>query len=86
MGAFSDQDLKELVQLAGVIKRAYFKELNAGEIVAINKAIKWMETLHEKIETAQKAVAFFADENLKQAQLIAELDAKLKEPVKRAKK
>ncbi len=86
MGAFNKQDLKELVQLAGAFKRAHFKEVSPGEVVAIANALTFISTLAEKIELSIKQVDFNAAELLKSNQLVAELDAKLKEPVKKAKK
>lgn len=86
MSAFSSEDLKKLVQLSGAIKRAHFKELSPGEVVAISNALTWMAELGEKIELTMKQAEFHAQEIMRCNMLIAELDAKLKLPVKKAKK
>lgn len=86
MSAFNEQDLKDLGQLAGAVKRAHFKDLTPGEIVGIAKAFEFMASLGQKIERNIKYLEFIEGAREQDQAIIAELNAKLIEPVKKAKK
>lgn len=49
MGAFNNEDLKQLEQLFGVVKRAHFKELSASETLTVALSIQFLGSLKEKL-------------------------------------
>lgn len=79
MSAFDKEDLGKLAQLVGAIKRAHFEKLTVTEIMGVNNAFLWMNSLGEKIQTAINESELVVEELAKRDKLILELDEKLKE-------
>lgn len=83
MGTFQDSDLKQLVQLIALLKRAHFKEMTAPEAMTVTNVIHWVSSLKNKMELdiaeAKKPVSL-------DKVAIKENSQTVEEPKKKAKK